>query len=179
MEKKMILPKDIELTEEVRTLYKDKDGKYYLSREGAERKLATHFECKCGNGIREKFRIFCDSCEPPEPKPQVKEWDGSSMLYVDDFDKFFSSVEDIEDYIENNCDDEQVHKDSLKIYICEGNYLHEVSSEYWEDIFPEDWDEDDLPKEIQIKLDELNQVIRDYGKPFSWSPTKYIAKIDW
>ena len=35
MEKQIILPENIELTEEVKTLYKDKDGKYYLSKEEA------------------------------------------------------------------------------------------------------------------------------------------------
>ena len=59
MEKQIILPEHVELTEEVKTLYKDKDGKYYLSKEGAQNKLATHLQCDCGNGIREKYRVYC------------------------------------------------------------------------------------------------------------------------
>ena len=80
MEKQIILPENVELTEEVKTLYKDKDGRYYLSKQGAQEKLATHFKCKCGNGIREKLRIFCDACEPsPKPKEILfKDWDGKS-----------------------------------------------------------------------------------------------------
>lgn len=170
MEKQIILPENIELTEEVKTLYKDKDGKYYLSKEGAQEKLATHFKCKCGNGIREKYRIFCDACEPPAKPKKTKVWDGESMLYVSD--KYFSDVEEIEEY----CEMEEIDKNTLTIYICDGNYLSEVSEDYWEDVFAEDGE---LPKEIRAKLDELNKAIEDYKKPISWSPSKYIAKFEW
>lgn len=172
MEKQIILPENVELTEEVKTLYKDKDGKYYLSKEGAQEKLATHFKCKCGKGIREKYRIFCDACEPPAKPKETKVWDGESMLYVNDFDKYFSDVEEIEEY----CEMEEIDKHTLTIYICNGNYLSEVSEDYWEDVFAEDGE---LPKEIRAKLDELNKAIEDYKKPMSWSPSKYIAKFEW
>ena len=172
MEKQIILPENVELTEEVKTLYKDKDGKYYLSKEGAQEKLATHFKCKCGNGIREKYRIFCDACEPPAKPKETKAWDGESMLYVNDFDKYFSDVEEIEEY----CEMEEIDKQTLTIYICDGNYLSQVSEDYWEDVFAEDGE---LPKEIRAKLDELNKAIEDYKKPMSWSPSKYIAKFEW
>ena len=172
MEKQIILPENVELTEEVKTLYKDKDGKYYLSKEGAQEKLATHFKCKCGNGIRAKYRIFCDACEPPAKPKETKAWDGESMLYVNDFDKYFSDVEEIEEY----CEMEEIDKQTLTIYICDGNYLSQVSEDYWEDVFAEDGE---LPKEIRAKLDELNKAIEDYKKPMSWSPSKYIAKFEW
>lgn len=172
MEKEIILPENVELVEEIKTLYKDKDGKYYLSKEGAQEKLATHFKCKCGNGIRKKYRLFCDACEPPKEKPPVKEWDGKSMLYVSEFDQYFNEVEEIEEY----CEDEETDKHDLTIYICEGNYLREVNEDYWEDVFAEDGE---LPKEIQAKLNELNEAIENYKKPMSWSPSKYIAKLEW
>ena len=170
MEKQIILPENVELTEEVKTLYKDKDGKYYLSKEGAQEKLATHFKCKCGNGIREKYRIFCDACEPPKKPKETKEWDGKSMLYIDD--RYFNDVEEIEEW----CEDEGIDKHTLEIYICDRNYLSEVSEDYWEDVFAEDGE---LPKEIRVKLDELNKAIKEYDKPMSWSPSKYIAKFEW
>ena len=171
MEKEIILPENVELTEEIKTLYKDKDGKYYLSKEGATKHLATHVICNCG-GIREKYRIFCDACEPPKAKPPVKEWDGKSMLYVEDFDKYFNNVEEIEEY----CHYEKIDKTELTIKICDGNYLMEVNEDYWEDVFAEDGE---LPKEIQAKLYELNETIKNYGKPMSWSTSKYIARFDW
>jgi hypothetical protein len=94
------------------------------------------------------------------------------MLYVNDFDKYFSDVEEIEEY----CEEEEIDKHTLTIYICYGNYLSEVSEDYWEDTFAEDGE---LPKEIRAKLDELNKAIEDYKKPMSWSPSKYIAKFEW
>lgn len=169
--KEIILPENVELIEEVKTLYKDKDGKYYLSKEGAQEKLATHFKCKCGNGIREKFRIYCDSCEPPKKPKEIlsKDWDGKSILYVADFDKYFSDFQEIEEYCEENEHD----KDVLAIYICEGNYYNEITDEYWEEIMTTDDDYVKLPKAIKEKLDELNEAIRNHKEPATWSPSKY------
>jgi hypothetical protein len=172
MEKEIILPESVELVEEVKTLYKDKNGMYYLSKERAQEKLATHFKCKCGNGIREKYRIFCDACEPPANPKETRVWNGESMLYVNDFDKYFSNVEEIEEY----CKEEEINKHTLTIYICDGNYLREVSEDYWEDVFAED---SELPKEIKEKLFDLNSAIKNYNKPVSYSPSKYIASLEW
>lgn len=167
MKKEILLPENVELFEETRTIYRDINGKYYLTKEGAQEKLATHFKCKCGNGIREKYRIFCDSCEPKKEKEKMA-WDGESMLYVDNHDKYFNNLEDIEEY----CADEGLRRSDLDIYICKGNYLTEISEDHWEDVFAEDGE---LPKELKEKLYDFNEAIRNYGKPMSWSPTKYIA----
>lgn len=172
MEKQIILPENVELTEETRTIYKDRDGRYYLSKQGAQDKLATHFKCNCGKGIRERHRVYCDACEPPKAKPPARNWDGKSMLYVSTFDQYFNNVEEIEEY----CETEGVDKHTIDVFECEGNYLSEVSEDYWEDVFAEDGE---LPKEIRTKLDELNQAIKNYEKPMSWSPSKYIANFEW
>ena len=135
--------------------------------------LATHLKCDCGNGIREKYRVYCSSCEPPKPKPAVKDWDGESMLYVSEWDKYFNEVEEIEDY----CVDEDIDKHDLTIYICEGNYLWAVSDDYWADIYADDVDEL-LPKEIQVKLDELNEAIKNY-KVFSLTQHQHCQQPQW
>jgi hypothetical protein len=177
MEKQIILPENVELIEEVKTIYKDKDGKYYLSKEGAQEKLATHFKCECGNGIREKFRCFCDSCEPPEKPKQIlsKDWDEESMLYVEDFDKYFSDFQEIEEY----CDENEHDKHSLAIFICDGNYYNEITTEYWEDIMATEDDYVSLPKAIEEKLNELNEAIKNHKKPATWSPSRYRANAKW
>lgn len=174
MEIEIILPEDVVLVEETRTIFKDKDGKYYLSKEGAQEKLATHFKCNCGNGIREKYRIYCDSCEPPISPIPTKDWDGESMLYVSDLDRYFSDIEAIEEY----CEENKTDKHSLKIFICTGNYLSSVGEDYWEDVFADDGD-CELPEEVAIKLNELNTAIENHKRPMSWSASKYIANIKW
>jgi hypothetical protein len=171
MEKQIILPEHIELTEETKTLYKDKDGHFYLSKERAQEKLATHFPCKCGNGIREKFRIYCDNCEPAEKPKPFKDWDGETPLYLDSEDKYFFSKEELDDYIHDN----ELNPEELTFFICEPNYYSNVELDSWEDVLTEDQEE--LPKEIQTKLDELNDAINNYGKPASWSPSKYRTKV--
>ena len=47
----MIFPEDIEITEETKVLYKNGDGKFYLTKESAQQAKATHFHCKCGQGV--------------------------------------------------------------------------------------------------------------------------------
>lgn len=172
MEKQVILPQDIELTEEVKTLYKDKDGKYYLSKEGAQQKLATHFPCNCGNGIREKYRIYCDNCEPPQTPKPFKDWDGEMPLYSNAYDKYFFDLSNLEEFIA----EENIKEEDLDLYLCEPNYYSEVTIDYWEDVLTED--QESLPKDIQEKLDALNEAIEKHEKPASWSPSKYRTRIN-
>jgi hypothetical protein len=47
--------------------------------------------------------------------------------------------------------------------------MREISSDYWEDIIPENME--DLPKEINDALETFNKVIRE-AKPISWRPGK-------
>lgn len=54
------------------------------------------------------------------------------------------------------------------LLICDSNYLHTINSDIWEDELPEDGD---IPKELQAKLDELNQFIQTLP-PISYSPSK-------
>lgn len=171
MEKTMVLPENVELTEEIKTLYKTKDGRYFLSKEGAQEKLATHFPCKCGNGIREKYRIHCDNCEPKKVIP-FKEWDGKTPLYCNNYDRYFFELDDLISAIE----DEDLDKESIDLRICEPSYFREVDSDYWEDVMPENMEE--LPKVIKEKLAELNETIKNYKEPASWSPTKYRTTVD-
>lgn len=171
MEKQIILPEDVKLTEEVKTLFKDENGKYYLTKEGAQQKLATHFPCKCGNGIREKFRMYCDKCEPKPTPPPFKEWDGKTPLYSESMDRFFFKEEEILDAIAY----ESFDAENMILKICEPNYFYEINNDYWEDILPENFEE--LPEEIKKKLDELNEAIETYGKPASWTPSKYVTSI--
>ena len=168
MEKKIIMPEDVVLTEETKTLYKDSEGKYYLSEAGAREKLATHFKCKCGNGIREKYRIFCDSCEPA-PVEHFKDWDLKTPVYCGRYDRYFFDLGELTDYMHDN----ELKPEDMSLYICEPNYLSQIDSEYWQDDLPEDRD---LPKIIEEKLAELNEAIKEYGKPISWTPSKYKTK---
>ena len=110
MAKEILLPENIQLTEEVRTIYKYKDGTYYISKEGAQKKLSTHVKCECGNGVRDKFKVYCDSCKPA-PIVEYKKWDGVSLLYLEDSEGFFNSLDEVYEY----CDDNDIDKDSIVV----------------------------------------------------------------
>ena len=77
------------------------------------------------------------------------------------------------------CEENGNDKTGLTIFICNGNYYYEITDEYWEDIMATDDDYVTLPKEIQDKLNELNEVIKNYKQPASWSPSKYLANTNW
>jgi hypothetical protein len=170
---KQIVPEDVQVEKEERAVYRNGDGKYYLTEEGARQAAATHFNCKCGNGVREKFRIYCDSCEPPKQQPTFKDWDGKTPLYCNANDRYFFDPSEIDDFLSDN----EFTVENLDLRICEPNYYNEVNSDYWEDVMPEDGD-GDLPKELAEALAEFNAKIEAYGKPASWSPTKYRTKYN-
>lgn len=167
----IILPSDIEIKEETKTLYIGKNGQYFLSKESAEFSLVTHFPCQCGKGIRSKIYTCCKNCTPPK-QVFTKKWDGKSYLYVDDWDKYFADFQEIQEEIEE-IDDPEFDKSTLTIKECKGNYLHHLDSSYWSDILCED---QEIPKEIAQKVTELNNAIDIYAQAISWSPTKFVVE---
>ena len=151
-----------------------KDGRFY----GEDKGLAiyansTHKKCDEGH-IYSRGWISCPECEAakrPTKYMQMpfKEWDGETPLCLYMSDQYFFSSDDIEDYLD--CED--LESSDLELVICEPNYLWEVSTDYWEDVFPEDMDLKDVAsKELVEKLKELNELIQK-ETPVSWGEGKF------
>lgn len=138
----------------------------------------THMICDCGNTMIKSY-TKCEDCRQKSVNQKrdalpIEEWDGETMIYCESNDKYFNDMEEISEYLEDN----DLDAEDLDLYICSPNYAHEISSEIWADYLPED--HEDLPKELQQKLDEFNKFINESKIILSWSPskvrTKYISE---
>ena len=167
---KVILPDSLEAaTYQTVSGWVSRRGFFY----GADERLArydgsTHRPCtECGELIEKQGR-----CRPCATKKQIakylemprKKWDGVGMLYSDSEDRFFSGMDDVEDY----CASEEVSPESLRLIICVPVYAREIDpNEHYESDLP---DEGELPADLQKAFDELNKFIREGKVILSWQP---------
>lgn len=148
-------------------------GRYYGENESSARyDGCTHKKCDCGN-IMERSYMRCKSCRGKLKSErynnlEYREWDGKIPVVLWDDDKYFFSEEDIYDWLEDF--DIEDRPEEVSLLICEPNNYFEVSADYWNDIMPEDSD-GDLPKELEVALKKLNEVIRTLP-PASYEPGK-------
>jgi hypothetical protein len=97
-------------------------------------------------------------------------------LYSETHEKYFFHEDEMLEYIDLynedcECEEDHITVDSLMLYICEPNYARQVEEDYWEDALGEGGE---LPDEINTKLEALNEAIREYKQPLSWSPGKTV-----
>lgn len=154
-------------------------GKGDVGEQRARYANATHKKCKCGNAI-EKTRYKCESCylkstyENFLKLPEI-DWDGKSMIATYDDDKFFSSIDDAEEYCESNeCDieDLQLVACEKRITISEVN-IDDLNEEYC----TENGDGvSHYHPDIAEKVDELNKAIRN-AKPCLWFTVSKRIKL--
>ncbi len=180
-EEKIVLDTDKNAIEEItRTVYKSLKGNIFLSESSARYDSCTHIACECGSHAKKGW-TKCENCRIKSDKIKrdalpIEEWDGVVMIFDESSDRYFSDMEEIGEYLSDN----DLDAEDLDLYLCEPNYVHQIGSDYWEDIEPEDMDE--LPKELQDKLDEFNKFIFDSKIILSWLPSKvrtnYIPSND-
>jgi len=157
----------------------DIHGNFYgKSEEMARYSSATHKKCEeCKTEIIRKGYSFCVDCREKKDieryaKLERKIWDGESYLYSDKQDMYFADYQELHDYLSDN--EEGVSStDSLRLVICEPEYLRELYADYWADDLPEDTD---LPESVLSALETFNDALKDAGV-VSWSPGKYAAAI--
>ncbi|MBD2811880.1 hypothetical protein ID853_13525 [Xenorhabdus sp. Vera] len=103
-----------------------------------------------------------------------KEWDRKTPLVIFDTDQFFMHEDDLDDYLDNYCDEHEITPSELQLVICEPNYPDEINGE---DYFSDDLaDGGELPGALQQAFDALNAEIRN-SPPLSWSQGKYAAIV--
>lgn len=129
----------------------------------------THTNCDCGKPMTKSW-TKCDDCRFKSEierynQLQFKIYNGD-MVYSHLADKYFSDSDEIEEY----CYDEDIEPNDLMLVFCEPKYFNQICSDYWEDILPEEY-ENELPSKLQEALDNLNQVITSLP-PVSYYPSK-------
>lgn len=136
---------------------------------------STHRRCECGEVIEGGY-AKCNSCQSKDHLKNYlalpyRDWDESSVVYDDASDKyFFGGKDEIMEYLE----EEGKTPEDLRLYMCSPNYPHQIDSSIWEDIIPEEWDDD--PKELADAIKEFNEKLSNM-KPFSYSPGKFRTSV--
>ena len=156
----------------------DRNGKFHgESEEMARYYGSTHKKCKeCKTAIINRVYRYCVDCIEKKDierysKLERKIWDGESYLYSDRDDVYFSDYQELRDYIDER---EIENIDSLRLIICEPEYLRELDEDYWADDLAEDAE---LPESVLSALETFNASLKAAGI-VSWSPGKYAAIIE-
>ena len=93
----------------------------------------THRACEDCGAVIEKGYCTCSSCRSKKDlayylaRPR-KPWDGKTMLYSLAADKYYHSLEEAEDDLE-----EHDSLEDLRLVICEPIYLHPLEADHWHD----------------------------------------------
>lgn len=155
----------------------DRQGRFWGNDERMARwSGATHLVCDCGT-VHEKAWTKCPEChqkaheERYAAMPQ-EAWDGEAPLYSDACDTYFSSEEELVEYVQ---DDPERNYENLRLLICEANYPREIDgSDHFSDDLPEDGE---LPSVLEAAFEALNEVIKKQP-PLSWSPRRVRPTIE-
>jgi hypothetical protein len=135
----------------------------------------THRRCEdCGNPC-EKGWLVCNECREKRDIARYnampkEEWDGKGMIYSAAADKYFSDLDEAEEFLE----DDGGTMESLRLIICEPQYLPFLSYDYGCDELPEDGE---LPDAVVQAIEDFNKVIKETGA-VSWIPSKKAVKLE-
>lgn len=158
------------------------DRLYYGKGEGGERRArygnSTHRKCECGEiFIKNSFCRPCSNKKSRENflKLEEVEWDGQSMMCERNGDRFFSDMEDVLEY----CEENEIEIEDLELMHCEKSVrISEINiDELNEDYGTEDGrGVSEWHPEIAEKVKELNELIRNV-EPKLWFQTNKRIKI--
>ena len=179
-DEKIILAEDDEAAKFVTGIsgWVDRHGNFHgKSEEMARYYSSTHRRCEeCETAIIKRGYRFCADCKEKKDieryaRLERKVWDGEACLYSDRDDVYFYDYGHLNDYIDER---EIENVDSLRLIICEPEYLRKLDADYWADDLPEDTE---LPNSVLSAIETLNASLKDAGI-VSWYPGKYAAIIE-
>jgi len=158
------------------------DGLYHEKGVEGERRAryanSTHTKCECG-AVIQKTRSKCKSCVAQSShenflKLEEVEWDGKSMMCLRYDNQFFSEMEEVLEY----CEDNDIDIKDLELMHCEKQvHISEINiDELNEEYCTEDESLSDFHPEIAKKAEELNRLISE-TEPRLWLSTNKRIKI--
>ena len=135
----------------------------------------THRACEDCGAVIEKGYCTCSSCRSKKDlayylaRPR-KPWDGKTMLYSLAADKYYHSLEEAEDDLE-----EHDSLEDLRLVICEPIYLHPLEADHWHDELPDD--DDRLPVILEEAIAAFNKATESCP-PLSYQPGRYALELE-
>lgn len=149
-----------------------RDGRFYGEDERIARYAGcTHVECGECRAPARKGRIYCPECEGRRAQARYDtlpraEWDGSSLIYSEVADEYFSDV----DYLLDHCEEHGVRPSELRLVHCEPEYIRPIDPwDHCADELPEDGDPPDWFCDM---VGKVNAEIERRKEVLSWVPGK-------
>ena len=162
-DKIIMFDSDDAATKQAVTGWVSRDGAFYGSNERAARwNGCTHVRCsECGKPV-EKMWIACETCRRRQRTEKFaaldsRPWDGNEPVCIFDDDRFFWDLESFEEW----CEDNGVKPEYVQLVFAKPVMGPTFDIDSFADYLPEDCD--DLPCDINAKLDELNAAIHAAG----------------
>jgi hypothetical protein len=184
-EKPIILPGDPEAAKPVTiTGWQSRAGHVYTGGEAewlARSSGATHLPCESCGKPRPKYGFtLCPECRAVAIREQFAkldrvEWDEETPLCEYQGDRYFFSLEDVDEF----CDDNGTARSDLMLVLCRPEYATELDPfDLYHEMLPEE--ETHVPAWMHKAFEALNRVIRDHQQPgdeLSWWPTSTAVTI--
>lgn len=145
------------------------DGRFCGDDEQLARYLgSTHTQCENESHAPHSTRGYCDECRIESDitrymQSEIVDYEGG-FIYCHSSDRYFTDLEDLQDYIHHN----EVDVADLRLSPCDPVPMHTIDTDYWSDCIEEF---DCAPIEIQEAFDALNAAIEQYGKEVSYYPS--------
>jgi hypothetical protein len=164
----------------------DANGLYFGDKERTARYSgSTHRRCeKCGHVF--KKNAYCRPCREEIKKAQFlampkKKWDGSGCVYSLTDDKYFWSMDEVDDFCYNEGLDDDlgvIHREKLELVICEPIYAREIPEDFYYDDLPEDSSLEEASPELFQIVNNFNHVIHEERIILSWQPGKFAVECE-
>lgn len=175
---KIIFPEDDGADKKVTiTLWQSNRGGYYLDEGTARMAGSTHRHCKTCGAMTGIWSTYCDPCKHKEDiaKWQAREsieWDGESLVYSEELDKWFDSESSLLDFLG---EDEDLPDDfDPRLRNASPIYARELDNNFFSGQLSDS--SDDLPGWLSDLVDTFNKGLEN-KPPLSYEPGRY--KIIW
>jgi len=150
-----------------------RDGLFCGNNEHAARYAGcTHRTCeKCGEPYKKKG--WCEPCYEKKRTAKYEaleyvEWEDQVVYDYDGNEYFFS-----EDEFLSWCEDHDIPPESVRLQVCDPQYVSEIELEYHlEEVLPPDAEPADvLPKEALEAISKFNEIVGRKDRAVSWYPS--------
>lgn len=155
----------------------DREGQYFGNNERSARYSGcTHIRCAdCGTLVEKEQGVRCHTCAGKRRKeahaklPQ-EAWNGADMLYSQEFDAYFHSESDIEDFIDGYSSECALKLEDLCLVICTPNYADQFDLDFHlEDVLFDGLSGSEISESLNLAVMALNKELAALPA-LSWSP---------
>ena len=173
-EEKVILPDSPEAAQRVTiTAWRSASGYTFFDEYSARYNGSTHRLCTDCEKVIERGHLVCNACQDLRDKAKYDSmpkavWDENGMIYSDMADRYYSSIEEAIDDLD---EDETV--EDLRLIICEPIFAHGLEPDDFVDELPEDGD---VPDWLHEAIEAFNKSVKE-GGPLSYSPGKTAVDL--